>query len=100
MKVSISKINEVLTCTLEGRLDTAASEDCLAEMQQLFENANQNILIDCATLDYISSSGLRILLSLRKKVSEQEGTLTISNLSTEIKNVFDLTGFTKIFNLK
>lgn len=100
MKVSISKINEILTCTLEGRLDTAASEDCLAEMQQLFENANQNILIDCAKLDYISSSGLRILLSLRKKVSEQEGTLTISNLSTEIKNVFDLTGFTKIFNLK
>ena len=69
-------------------------------MEPLLEQANRNIEIDCSQLEYISSSGLRLLLSLRKQVAADGGSLVIKNINDEIRKVFTLTGFFKLFDIR
>jgi anti-sigma B factor antagonist/stage II sporulation protein AA (anti-sigma F factor antagonist) len=54
-------------------------------------------VIDCAELDYISSSGLRQFLTLQKTASAKQGKLVLKNMKPEIKEIFEMTGFTALF---
>ena len=100
MTVTITEYDNGLKGTLSGRLDTAASEQCAKDMQPFMEQAHRNIELDMAQLEYISSSGLRILLTLLKQVHSKGGQLTIRNLSEGIREVFTLTGFFRIFDIR
>lgn len=100
MKLEIKTENDVLTGYLIGRLDTVSAEQFGKDMQPLLDNADKKIVVDCADLEYISSSGLRLFLTLRKKVLADKGTMVITNINAEIKSVFDLTGFTKLFDIQ
>ncbi len=81
---------------LEGRLDTTNSEEFEKKMAPLMVGANPDIEIDCTDFVYISSSGLRLILTLLKSVNARGGKLTISHLSPQIREVFDMTGFSRI----
>ena len=81
---------------LEGRLDTTNSEEFEKKMATLMVGANPDIEIDCTDFVYISSSGLRLILTLLKSVNARGGKLTISHLSPQIREVFDMTGFSRI----
>ena len=70
------------------------------EMAPLLESADRQIVLDCENLAYISSSGLRLLLTLRKKVAADGGSLVIRNINDEIRKVFTLTGFFKLFDIR
>ncbi len=85
---------------IEGRLDTTNAEDFEKKMAPLMTGANPDIEFDCSKFDYISSSGLRLFLTLQKSVMSRGGKLVIKNLKPEIKEVFDMTGFSKIFSIK
>ena len=100
MTFVIKETGGILTGILAGRLDTVAAEQTDKDMQPLLEQAHRNIEIDCTNLEYISSSGLRLLLTLRKQVAEKGGTLVIRNINDEIRNVFTLTGFFKLFDIR
>ena len=86
MYLEIKENDGILTGFLSGYIDTAT--------------ANRAIEIDCSQLDYISSSGLRLLLSLRKQVAADGGSLVIKNINDEIRKVFTLTGFFKLFDIR
>lgn len=85
---------------VEGRLDTTNSEDFEKKMTPLMTGANPDIELDCTDFVYISSSGLRLLLTLQKSVMARGGKLVIKNMKSEIKEVFDMTGFSKIFTIE
>lgn len=58
------------------------------------------VIVDCAGMSYICSSGLRVFLSLNKNVSAKGGKLIIRNLEPLVKGVFDMSGFSQIFNIE
>ena len=81
--------------SLEGRLDTVTAPDLEKELNPL--DGVGSLCIDCKDLEYISSAGLRVLLSLQKTMNKQ-GTMTLLNVRQEVMEVFELTGFTDILS--
>jgi len=88
-----------LEIALKGRLDTAAAETCANELESLILIGSKQLTINCAELDYIASSGLRILLTLRKKMIAQGGTIRLIDVNDEVLQVLKMTGFTALFGL-
>lgn len=100
MKTTINEIDGKLVAVLEGELDTAAAVETEKEFKPLEESKDKDIVIDCSGLQYISSSGLRLFLSLLKNTKANGNQLTLKNLNDNIKKVFSMTGFTSLFNIE
>ena len=100
MEVKIERGNAEITAYLIGRLDTPASQEIAPQMNALAEDAAGTIVLDCTELSYISSSGLRIFLTLRKAAAEKGGRVIVKNISAEIRSVFMMTGFLNIFDIQ
>lgn len=100
MKLTVEKKDTSIVGILEGRLDTAASQQFAADMMPLLDNADMHVILDCTKLEFISSSGLRLFLSLRKATISKGGDVTIIGVSPEIKQVFTITGFYSLFQFK
>lgn len=100
MTLTINQTPEAINAVLDGRLDTAASAQFARDMQPLLDNASKHIVLDLAKLSFISSSGLRLLLSLRKATIAENGTVSIVNVQEAVKQVFVLTGFYTLFDFK
>lgn len=100
MEVVIEKQNEVVTVFLKGRLDTLASQEVSQQLEGLAENASGTIIMDCTEMSYISSSGLRIFLTLRKAASEKGGKVIVRGISNDIRSVFMMTGFLNLFEIQ
>lgn len=89
-----------MTAIIQGRLDTPAAVKAQQEIVPLLENADKEILLDCAKLEYISSSGLRLFLTIRKETAAKGGKVIIENVSDDIKKVFMMTGFFNLFEIR
>lgn len=100
MTLTIKEAAEAINAKIEGRLDTASSTQFSKDMQPLLDNAGKHIILDCAGLEFISSSGLRLLLSLRKASIAANGKVTITNVQEAVKQVFVLTGFYSLFDFE
>ena len=100
MTIDIKEQNGGFTALMSGRLDTPAAVQASKDMQPLMDNADKVITLDCTKLDYISSSGLRLFLSLRKETASKGGKVIIENINDEIKKVFMMTGFYNLFEIK
>ena len=98
IKIQINE-NDVLSQFI-GRLDTAASQQAATDMEPLMANADKAIEIDCSQLEFISSSGLRLFLSLRKQTIAKGGKVILSSMTPEVKQVFSITGFFSLFEFK
>lgn len=99
MELIITDNGDSLVGTLKGRLDTVNSEQFNKDMQPLMEAADRHIELECSELEYISSSGLRLFLMLRKQVSAKGGKLVIRNINDTIREVFTITGFFNLFEV-
>ena len=96
MDYSYKLDNDVLLVSLKGRLDTEASVKFEAELAEICkENAHGSLVFDASELEYIASSGLRIML----KMVKTEKNFKIENVSAAIYSVFEVTGFSKIINI-
>ena len=100
MKTTILQQNGDFVAILEGRLDTASAPATEKELQPLYQDPGHDIILDCSKLDYISSSGLRLFLGLLKAVKPKGGHVYISGMNSNLKQVFDMTGFTSLFEFK
>lgn len=85
---------------IDGRLDTVNSGDFESSLKPLIEDKVMNITLDCSNLSYISSSGLRVFLTLLKQVSAYKGTLILQGMKQEILEIFNMTGFSQLFTIK
>ena len=100
MNIDIKEQNGGMVATFEGRLDTPAAVKVQQEMAPLMENADKEILLDCEKLEYISSSGLRLFLSLRKETAAKGGKVIVENINEDVKKVFMMTGFFNLFEIR
>lgn len=100
MKLQIESNEKTLIGTLSGRLDTAASAQFAKDMEPLVENADKKIILDCSALEFISSSGLRLFLTIRKASIARGGDVILRHISAEIKQVFTITGFVSLFKFE
>ena len=99
MTINIVNEGEQLVAQLSGRLDTAAAVDAASDFQTLAEQADKHIILDCSELAYISSSGLRLFLTLRKESAAKGGKLQVRAINTDIRQVFMMTGFISLFEI-
>lgn len=82
---------------LSGRLDTTAAPELDAELKDVFDSA-ENLTFDFSGIDYISSAGLRVLLSAQKIMNKQ-GSMRLTNVSDSVKDIFEVTGFSEILTI-
>jgi anti-sigma B factor antagonist len=100
MEVHITESEGTMTARLVGRLDTPAAAEVSQQVQPLLDHADKTLLLDCSEMTYISSSGLRIFLTLRKAAAAAGGKVVVEGLSSEIRGVFMMTGFLQLFEIK
>ncbi|MEG1915692.1 MAG: STAS domain-containing protein [Muribaculaceae bacterium] len=100
METNISEKEGFKILSIKGRLDTIASTDFETTLQQFIAVPNLKLKIDMTELTYISSSGLRCFVMLLKDMKVHNGTLILSGLTHEINEIFDMTGFSDLFNIE
>ena len=100
MKTTVQEIDGKLVATLCGELDTAAAPEAEVALQPLLHAQGKDIVIDCTDLEYIASSGLRLLLSVLKQAQSVGSRVTLKNVNEVVRDVLDLTGFVSIFNFE
>ena len=99
MEVIITTEGKVTTASLIGRLDTMAAQEIAPQMEEL-KNADGTLILDCSELSYISSSGLRIFLTLRKAAVEKGSKVIVRSINNDIRSVFMMTGFLNLFEIQ
>ena len=100
MDINISSKDNQTLVALSGRLDTLAAQEVSGTLSALEEKAGGTIIIDCKDLEYISSSGLRIFLSLRKAAAARGGDVIVRSINADIRSVFMMTGFLNLFRIE
>ncbi len=99
MEIPEKKIGDVDIISLSGRLDAYCANDVERKLTSLIKANQVRIVVNLEHLEYISSSGLRVLLSALKEVRKQQGDIKLACLKPYVKEVFDIAGFTKLFTI-
>ena len=100
MNTKIETINDNYVVTLEGEMDTAAANEAEEVLKELYKNDGKEVIFECKDLDYIASSGLRILINILKATMSKGNRVVLRNVNDDIINVFKLTGFYNIFEFE
>ena len=99
MDIKITQQENKTIVVLNGRIDTSNAAQFQQDMTPLMEGENPNIDIDCTDMSYTSSQGLRIFLMLQKSVMARGGKMVMRNMNPQVKEVFDITGFSNIITI-
>ena len=97
MKITKKQNGTVLEVAPEGRLDTMTAPEMEKELKDL--NGITELIMDFSALEYISSAGLRLLLSLQKTMSRQGG-MKVTHVNEIVNEVFEVTGFSDILTIE
>ncbi len=97
MDILEKQIGNVSVICLSGRLDAYASSEVEKKLNSLIDSFHSRLVVSFDKLEYISSSGLRVLLVTLKKLKKQQGDIRLACLRSSIKEVFDMAGFTPLF---
>jgi len=100
MNSRVEEIDGKLMATLEGEMDTAAAIEAEQVLKPLYQSGGKDVVIECKALEYIASSGLRILLGILKGAKANGSRVVLRNVNEDIKSVFTLTGFISIFDFE
>ena len=101
MTTTIEELDERIIVNMIGSLDTAAAIDAEKTLKHITsEDVAKDIVFECRELEYIASSGLRILLDVLKKTKAKGHKVIMRNLNDDIKNVFKITGFINLFEFE
>lgn len=99
MEIKTSNEGTTLIVELDGRLNSPASLRLEKQIKIWLSTDQKQILFDCGSLSYISSAGLRVLLSGAKMIQRKDGTMALCNLSSNVQEVFVVSGFIDILNV-
>ena len=99
MEINITEEGNTITAVFDGRLDTVAAQQVADTLDPLLQQADSNIILDCEKMPFISSSGLRIFLKIRKEVAAKGGKMCLKNVCTDVLQVFKMTKLDDIFEI-
>ncbi len=100
MKITITSVGKQTTVQIIGELDTIATTDQAADLQQIIDLAGSNLLIDCSKMEYISSAGLRFFMQLKRESEVRDGNIRICHLNEDVADIFRMSGFQNIFEIE
>ena len=98
MTITKQQNGTALMLAVSGRLDTTTSPELEQELSASLDSAD-SLILDFSGLDYVSSAGLRVLLSAHKQMSGKGG-MKVKNVNEIVREVFDVTGFSDILNIE
>jgi len=98
MEISVETIEGVSVSRLSGRLDASSSSETATELDSALD-AGRGLVVSMENLDYISSSGLRVLLKIAKRARTEGKGLCLASLTENVREVFDISGFTALFDI-
>ena len=99
MEITILQENDTVTVNIEGRLDTVTAPE-LENAVKPNIGKSAVMVFNCENIQYVSSAGLRVVLSTYKLVAAAGGRFIVKNLNPEVKSVFDLTGFSRVLEIQ
>ena len=99
MELNISKIGDVISITLKGRIDASVAPDIEQKLLSLISEGSGKLVTDLSEVWFISSAGLRALLAALKEAKRERGDLRLAGMQGQVQEVFDLTGFSTIFKI-
>jgi len=100
MEARFEKKDNLLCIKVKGRLDTVTSKDFMAGVEEKMDDSVKDVTVDCSELEYISSSGLRVLMTLYKKTAPKSGKVTLTQLTPQVCEVLNITGMATLFNIE
>ena len=98
MNIALNRAEQILTVSLEGRLDAATAPALEDELKANLSGVHE-LILNLESLDYLSSAGLRVLLSAHKAMNKNKGIMRIINSNDAVKDIFEVTGFSEILNI-
>ena len=98
MTVNLTTERDRVIIRVDGRVDTSTAPEFSEAMENAFSKSN-DIILNCEKLNYISSAGLRVLLSAHKKANNLGGRFVVSNVNELVTDIFETTGFSDILNI-
>ena len=99
MKIDTVERDGTTSMRLDGRLDAHSSAKFETEMNQLIADGARLVDIDFSKIDFVTSSGLRVLLAAARRLKGLGGTLTVSGLNKTVEEIFDVAGFASLLKL-
>lgn len=99
MQVTIQPENNVAVASVEGRLDAVSAPELESKLSASIDEGQTSMILDLTNLDYISSAGLRVILSTTKKLKKAQGKLVLCNLQQAVMQIFEISGFCSILTI-
>ena len=99
MMINKSTVGDVTTVAPEGSIDTDTSRILKEELNGLIDTGRTAILVDFSGVDFMTSTGLAVLVAFAKRVEHVTGKLALCSLSGDIQEIFDTVGFTEFFDI-
>ncbi len=99
MDIDLARNGGTLTVSLNGELDTITAKELEGSLRSAIDSDVSELIFDLGKLEYIASAGLRVLLAAQK-VMNRQGTMIVRNLTDEVREVFDITGFMEMLNVE
>lgn len=90
---------DLLIIRVEGALDTNSSGQLESLLVEHLDRGARRIILELTEMDYVSSVGLRVFLSSLKRLKASEGRLLLSGLNDEVREIFDMAGFSPLFEI-
>ena len=97
MQISSRELKRVNVVTVNGRVDSAAAPELDKTLQDLLSNRRHQIVVELADVDYMSSAGLRALVSALKEAKKGGGDVVLARPSDRVREVVDLAGLAPVF---
>lgn len=100
MEVKILEQGDEKVVVIEGRVDTITASELENTVSPLWTQPGVQLVFDCEKMEYLSSSGLRVILTAHKQANANGGKFVVRNLTREVRAVIDMTGFSRILAIE
>jgi anti-sigma B factor antagonist/stage II sporulation protein AA (anti-sigma F factor antagonist) len=99
LHIDLEEIEQRVILRIDGRLDAASAPILERKVNTLMDEERWNLLLDFSQVDYLSSAGMRLLLSATKKVKAKNGSFILFQLNDEVAEIIKMAGFDKILSI-
>ena len=99
MSLEITTVNSTIIVSLVRRFDSVTAPEIETELKPVLRDSPKSVLFDLSRTEYIASAGLRVLLSTTRAIKKYGGSVALSSLSPQVRQVFEIGGFVQIFTI-
>lgn len=99
MEAHVEEKGDVVVVRVDGRLDAASSPQLEKQINSIIDAGHFKLLLNLGNVDYLSSAGMRLMLSVTKKLKHLEGKVVVCSLNEDVMDVIKMAGFTQVLEI-